>query len=109
MGHARSLLSLESPEEMVKTAREVVKRGLSVREVERLVRTARKDAGKDKNVPDPYADLPGGEPAVRRVSEDLRRTLGTKVRIVPQGKRGRIEIDFTTVEELDRLITHLKG
>ena len=78
-------------------------------EVERLVRAARKGGTKDKDAADPYADLPGGEPAVKRESEELRRVLGTKVRIVPQGKRGRIEIDFTSVDELNRLITHLKG
>lgn len=111
MGHARSLLSLESPEEMIKTARDVVKRGLSVREVERLVRAARKSGSESKSGggADAYAQLPGGEPAVKRVMDDLRRSLGTKVRILPQGRRGKIEIDFTSVEELERLITHLKG
>lgn len=113
MGHARSLLSLDSPEAMVKMGRDVVKKGLSVREVERLVRAARKEAAEDGGDKGPgtdsYAHMPGGEPAVKRVMEDLRRSLGTKVRILPQGRRGKIEIDFTSVEELERLITHLKG
>ena len=41
--------------------------------------------------------------------DELRRSLGTKVRILPQGRRGKIEIDFTSVQELERLIAHLKG
>lgn len=111
MGHARALLSLESPEEMVKMARDVVKKGLSVREVERAVRAARQaQAEKESDAADdPYAQLPGGEPAVRRVTEDLMRTLGARVRIQPNGRRGRIEIDYSSPEELDRLIELLKG
>lgn len=111
MGHARALLSLESADHMVKMARDVVKRGLSVREVERMVRALRKAAeGGDKpEAVDPYGSLPGGKPAVERVTHELVRSLGTKVRIVPHGKRGKIEIDFASADELNRLIGHLRG
>jgi ParB family chromosome partitioning protein len=111
MGHARALLSLESPDEMIRMARDVVKRGLSVREVERAVRVVRKAQQEktDGANEDPYAHLPGGEPAVRRVTEELMRVLSTRVRIAPQGRRGRIEIDYSSPEELDRLIAQLKG
>jgi ParB family chromosome partitioning protein len=110
MGHARALLSLDSPDDMVKMARDVVKRGLSVREVERAVRNLRKVEGDGAEDParDPFEHLPGGEPAVRRASEELMRVLNTRVRIQPQGKRGRIEIDYSSPEELDRLIVQLK-
>ena len=111
MGHARGLLSLESSDEMVKMAREVVKRGLSVREVERAVRASRKSGSEQggEGSRDPYSALPGGEPAVRRATDELMRVLGTRVRIQPQGRRGRIEIDYASPEELDRLIEQLKG
>jgi ParB family transcriptional regulator, chromosome partitioning protein len=109
MGHARALLALEHPDEMVKMARDVMKRGLSVREVERLVRNQRKPSGGEAPAVDPYAQLPGGAPAVQRATEDLVRRLGTRVRIVPQGKRGRIEIDFSSIDELNRLIGTLKS
>ena len=108
MGHARALLALESPEDMVKMAREVVKKGLSVREVERLVRAAKKAAEDPKPEDDPFAHIPGGRPAVKRVTDDLIRSLGTKVRIVPSGSKGKIEIDFASPDELDRLISHLR-
>jgi len=110
MGHARALLSLESTDQMVKMAREVVKKGLSVRDVERMVRALRKAAEGAHGVPDdPYAELPGGKAAVSRVTDELVRALGTKVRIVPNGGRGKIEIDFSSADELDRLIGHLRG
>lgn len=110
MGQARALLSLDDPEAMVRMARDIVKKGWSVREVERAVRAAKKAAAESEEPPaDPYASLPGGRPAVERTTLELRRRLGTKVRIVPQGKRGRIEIDFATVDELERLIEMLRS
>lgn len=110
MGHARALLSLDDPEVMTKMGREIVKKGLSVRDVERSVRALKKAATAPSEPPsDPYASLPGGKPAVERTATELRRRLGTRVRIVPQGQRGKIEIDYATVAELDRLVEVLKG
>jgi len=106
MGHARALLALEDEELMVKMAREAVRKGLSVREVERRVRGLRAEPAAQREV-DPYAQLPGGAPAVKQTQETLRRTLGTKVRIQASGRRGRIEIDFASPDELNRLIDHL--
>lgn len=109
MGHARALLSLDDPEAMVKMGREIVKKGLSVREVERAVRAMKKAATETVEAPpDPFAGLPGGRPAVERTTDELRRRLGTKVRIVPKGRKGKIEIDFANVDELDRLIDLLR-
>jgi ParB-like chromosome segregation protein Spo0J len=94
-----------------------VKKGLSVREVERAVRNARKTAdASDSGEASPagdgeadiYGDIPGGGPAVRRVTEELTRLFGTRVRVVPSGRRGKIEIDYASAAELDRLITLLK-
>jgi ParB family chromosome partitioning protein len=111
MGHARALLALDDPDGMVRMARDAVKKGLSVREVERAVRSTRKpneDASAASSEPDVYADIPGGAPAVRRVTEELTRILATRVRVVPQGRKGKIEIDYSSSGELDRLITLLK-
>ncbi len=112
MGHARALLALESADEMVKMARDVVKRGLSVREVERAVRAVRKKSsadGADAQPPDPFGHVPGGEAAATRASEELTRVLGAKVRILPSGPRGKIEIDYSSAEELIRLVEQIKG
>jgi ParB family chromosome partitioning protein len=114
MGHARALLALEEQDAMVRMARDTVKRGLSVREVERAVRAVRKnteeaaESGASAPANDPYAELPGGGPAVRRVTEELIRQYGTRVKIVPQGRRGRIEMEYGSPAELERLIAALK-
>ncbi len=107
MGHARAVLALEDPRAMVAMGQEIVKRGMSVREVERAVRSAKKEKA-GASAPDPYAQLPGGRPAVERTTLELRRRLGTKVRIVPKGERGKIEIDFASPAELERLLDVLK-
>lgn len=108
MGHARALLALPDPDAIVRMAREVVKRGLSVREVERLVRAERPK--KDEKAPGAgYSAIPGGEPAVRRVMGELTERLAARVRIVPNGAKGKIEIDFGSPEELDRLVERLRG
>lgn len=108
MGHARALLALDEEDDMIRMARDVVKKGLSVREVERRVRQL-KTRESERPRADPYAFVPGGEPAVERTQEQLRRSLGTRVRIVPSGKKGKIEIDYTSVDELERLIGALGG
>jgi ParB family chromosome partitioning protein len=116
MGHARALLALDDGEQMVKMARDTVKRGLSVREVEKAVRALKKspngeptDGAPAPGAPDVFAELPGGAPAVRRVTDELTRRLSTRVRIVPTGRKGKIEIDWSSPGELERLIQHLKG
>lgn len=94
-GHARSLLGLRTVEAQVQVAEDVVRRRLSVRETERLVRQR--------------VDEPAEEAAQRKaVEEDLARALGTKVRI-RQGKSGagRIEIEFYSLAELNGMIERL--
>jgi ParB family transcriptional regulator, chromosome partitioning protein len=103
MGHARALLALPTDLVQLQVAREVKTRGLSVRETEALVKAA-------------LEGHPVGGPASRRTTtatppdvhtraaeEKLKIQLGTRVRIVRKGKGGRIEIDFTSEEELIRI------
>jgi ParB family chromosome partitioning protein len=106
MGHARTLLSFKSEAEMVKAAQEFVKRGFSARQAEAYVRQQLKPASEAEDV-DPYAAL-GGAAAVQRETEALVRSLGTKVRFAVNGRRGKIEIDFSSFDELNRLIEQLK-
>jgi ParB family chromosome partitioning protein len=102
MGHARALLALVNEADQRRLARDVIARHLSVRETESL---AKKIADGAK---------PSVEPAPRpvdvhtRAAEDrLRLGLGTRVRIIRQGTGGRIEIDFTSEEELIRIFEQL--
>jgi ParB family chromosome partitioning protein len=102
MGHARALLALVNEADQRRLARDVIARHLSVRETESLAKKIAEGA------------KPSVEPAPRpvdvhtRAAEDrLRLGLGTRVRIIRQGTRGRIEIDFTSEEELIRIFEQL--
>lgn len=106
MGHARALLALASEADQRRVARDIVSRNLSVRETESIVRKATEapatDANTDKN--EAKADV-----HTRAAEERLRILLGTRVRIVRKGQRGRIEIDFGSEDELIRLFDQLTG
>ena len=95
MGHARALLALPTDVAQRKVAREIVARQLSVRETEALVR-------KETSPAPPTAAKPS-DPNTKAAEEQLRLALGTRARIIRQGHRGRIEIDFTSEDELQRL------
>lgn len=96
MGHARALLALEAPAAQRQLAREIVAKGLSVRETEALVKRQGEPAAAPK--PEPKKD-----PNTRSAEEKLRFALGTPVEIVRRGKGGRIEITFKSEEELNRI------
>ena len=95
MGHARALLGLQDEAGQRRVAREVVSRGLSVRETESLIR---------REVSPAVAPPPRKvDPNSRAAEEQLKLALGTKTRIVRRGGKGRIEIDFGSEDELNRL------
>jgi ParB family chromosome partitioning protein len=100
MGHARALLALDSPAAQRQLARDIVARGLSVRETEALV----KRQGEPPAPPKPERKK---EPNTRAAEEQLRFALGTNVEIVRRGKGGRIQIEFTSEDELNRLFERL--
>jgi ParB family chromosome partitioning protein len=95
MGHARALLGLEGEAAVVKAAAEVTARRLSVRETEALV--------KRMSVPPPARKAPKTDVHTRAAEQELRLALGAPVRIVRRRRGGRIEIDFKSEDELQRL------
>jgi len=101
MGHARALLSLSDEAAQLQVAREVVSRNLSVRETEAMVKKAVEPAR-------PREEMPK-DVHTRAAEEKLRFALGTRVRIVRKGKAGRIEVDFTSEDELHRIYEQLTG
>ena len=103
MGHARALAGLDDTGEQLAVARRIREGDLSVRAAEELV----KGAGRPK--PEPKTDPAPPDVHVRAAEERLRMSLGTRVRIVQRGKRGRIEISFTSEDELQRLYEQLAG
>ena len=102
VGHARALLGLRDEKTQRQAAREVVARGLSVREVEILIRKLNRAEEEPTSQTPPTQDV-----HVRAAEERLRFVLGTRVRIVKKKKAGRIEIDFTSENELQRLYEKL--
>jgi ParB family chromosome partitioning protein len=104
MGQARALLAIEDDRQLREAARQVRERGLSVRETEALVKAlVEAPAGRKRR------DAPEKDVHTRAAEERLRLALGTRVRITRHGKRGRIEIDFTSENELIRIFEQIAG
>jgi ParB family chromosome partitioning protein len=99
MGHARAILGLGDEAAQRRVAREAVSRSLSVRETESLVRK--------ENEPKAVVEAPRLDANSRAAEEKLRLALGTRVRIVRKGKGGRLEIDFVSEDELQRIYEQL--
>jgi ParB family transcriptional regulator, chromosome partitioning protein len=107
MGHARAILGLSSAEEQIEVAEKAAAQGLSVRQVEALVqeRTSDRTGGKTGNRRQAVLD-----PNVKAAIDQLERVLGTRVRIVElSDARGRIEIEYYSQAELDRLFEQIVG
>jgi ParB family chromosome partitioning protein len=103
-GHGRALLGLD-PSRQADLLALIERRGLSVRQVEELVRRLREEPR--TAVPARAAAALDGE--MERVEEDLRRSLGTKVRLARSRKGGRIIIEWYGEDELSRLYERLTG
>lgn len=99
MGHAKAILSIEGKAQQVDIVRKIVKRKLSVREAESLSRKI----SKPKKTPRHK------DPQISSLEEKLIKNLGTKVRIKTSGKRGKIEIEYYSLDELERLLDILLG
>ncbi len=93
-GHARAILSFESEAEMLKQAQRIVEESLSVRDVERRAGHTRRRRLQPKR----------RLPALVEAETFLKRTLGTSVKIHHGLKRKKIEIDYYSDEDLDRLL-----
>ena len=104
-GHGRALLGLSATAQRELLALAVA-RGLSVRQVEELARRLR-DAG--DGTPRPARAAPALDAEMERVEDDLRRALGTKVRLARSRRGGRIIIEWYSDEELERLYERLTG
>jgi len=99
MGHARAFLSLDGAEKQRLALKKVLAGGLSVRQTENLVK---------RLLVRSYTSIPKKNQEWNPLVEELQRALGTKVKIIGKGKRGKIEIEFYSHEELDRIIDLLR-
>lgn len=102
MGHARALLGIEDPDLQMKTWKKVIKQGLSVRRVEQLVKessltpTSKEPVSNRKKSPD-----------IVYVEDKFREIYGTQVRIYPKKEGGKIEIEYYSDDDLDRIFNIL--
>ena len=99
MGHARAFLSLEGTDKQRFVLKKLLSSNLSVRQLENLIRRLR-----SRSSPAPRKT----NSAWAALIEELQRILGTKVKIVGKRHRGRVEIEYFSPEELDRIIELLR-
>lgn len=103
MGHGRALLGLTGARRQVEVALLVVKKGLSVRDTEALVRRMEKDE-QEPTMPPPRPD-----PDIKRLESDLAGKLGAKVQLQHSSQgRGKLLISYNSLDELDGILSHIK-
>jgi ParB family chromosome partitioning protein len=98
-GQARALLGLQTEPLIISACRDVVAKGLSTRETEKLVRQLMSGRRRKRQAPTIDPDL-------RSVIEELQRLLGTRVRLLPKARstRGKIEIEYYSLADLERIV-----
>lgn len=103
LGHAKVLMMLDDPETLVRVARRVAEKALSVRQTEELVYSLTQPAEKE------VREKKKTDPNVRAVEQELERLLGTRVEIKDRKGKGKIVIEYTSLEEFDRIIESLRN
>ena len=101
--HGRALLEIEDVNQQRRLAHTAIAQGLSVRELENLIKMQRPKSSRLRAVP------AGREPYIAVLEEELQHALATKVRISKRKKRGHITIEFYSQEDLERIIKIIKG
>lgn len=101
MGHARALLGLTETKQLV-VARQVVAKGMSVRQTEALVRKEQENPAEQKT-------KPVKDPDIARLEAQLQASLGASVKIQHSAKgKGKLEIGYSSLAELDGILRHLR-
>ena len=105
MGHARALLGISDPVQQLDAARQVVRKGMSVRDTERLVKRMLDKAGKKKTAATPAS----ADADIRRLEIEVSEKLGAKVRLAHTQKgSGKLVISYNTLDELDGILKHIR-
>lgn len=102
-GHARSLASIEDKAKLKELALRIIEQKLTVREIEEWVKKWKSKKSPSKIKPAQKRNL-----EIVEIEEDLQRVLGTKVRIQYRAKKGKIEIYYYSLDEMERIIGILK-
>ncbi len=105
-GHARALLSLENKEKQKELCALIIKKGLSVREAEAIAKRWSEKPKKSIPPMKKHGDL---ESQLSSLQDSMRKYLGTKVHITQKGKKGKIEIEYYSFEDLERIVEAILG
>ncbi len=100
-GHARAILGLEGKQQQKEALRKVLRAGLSVRETERLVKRLKSKKTKQAEVE--------ADPQLEFLTEQLKRLLKTMVRIKDRGGKGKVEIEYYSWDDLERILDLIRG
>jgi ParB family chromosome partitioning protein len=101
--HGRTLLEIEDENRQRHLVREIITKGLSVRELENLIKMHRPKGTRKRSVSRIQ------DPLVAALEERLQHALATKVRVIKQKKRGRIVVEFYSDEDLKRITERMTG
>ena len=105
MGHARALLGISNAVQQLDAARQVVKKGLSVRETERLVKHMLENSGGKKQA----KQASSGDADIRRLEIEVSEKIGAKVSVKHTKKgSGKVVISYNSLDELDGILKHIK-
>ncbi len=100
-GHARALLSIEEKEIQEKVCKEIIEKSLNVRETENLVKKIQTNSNEVKRVKN-------DDENIIKIEDDLKKILGTKVKLYNKNKKGKIMIEYYSNDELERLLEIFK-
>jgi ParB family chromosome partitioning protein len=103
MGHARALLGAENESQQLTACRLIERNNLSVRETESLIRRLKNEKKRPRVSPKSSDQI-----YFSSLADELSRNFGTKVSIKKKGKKGRVEIEFYSDDDLDRLLNRLR-
>lgn len=104
MGHARCLLSLDDESDILEARSQVLKKNLSVRATEALVKKIKSFGAQKEEAP---AKVEQPDPQITHLEDILKKNLGTQVKIQSKGKGGKIEISFYNESELQRILDYM--
>jgi ParB family transcriptional regulator, chromosome partitioning protein len=105
-GHARAILTLEAKEKQKELCTLIIQKGLSVRAAEAL---AKRWSEKPKKAMPPTKRRGDLENQLISLQDSMKRHLGTKVHILHRGKKGKIEIEYYSPEDLERIVEAILG
>jgi ParB family transcriptional regulator, chromosome partitioning protein len=103
-GHARALLAVADGEEQEQLARRIVAEGLSVRATEELVKLALADAENGRKAASPQRRAKPHAPALTDLADKLSDRFDTRVKVDIGRRKGKITIEFATVDDLERIV-----